>query len=194
MPFADTDRGSSQYHPAGYLNYSVATIDTLDTRNGIYSKAGYNMTDKDSRWWCLFTPGEGLFYQKYPDATTFKDWLHIFRYAETLLNLSECYYNTNQPGKAIAALKEVRRRSISADADPIDIDALSGDALKEAIYLERRAELVGEAIRATDIKRRCETFVKKKGTAAEFSCDPNSSGYTWPIPTVETANNKAIVE
>ena len=131
---------------------------------------------------------------KFTDKTTYLDWVPIYRYAETLLNLSECYYNTNQPGKAIAALKEVRRRSISADADPIDIDALSGDALKEAIYLERRAELVGEAIRATDIKRRCETFVKKKGTAAEFSCDPNSSGYTWPIPTVETANNKAIVE
>lgn len=196
FPFASSNKGGGSQSAACYF-YATGNSLVLDRTSGIHSALypNYNLAADARVSGLIATANSGQdVLTKFTDKTTYLDWVPIYRYAETLLNLSECYYNTNQPGKAIAALKEVRRRSISADADPIDIDALSGDALKEAIYLERRAELVGEAIRATDIKRRCETFVKKKGTAAEFSCDPNSSGYTWPIPTVETANNKAIVE
>lgn len=198
MPFADTDRGSSQYHPAGYLNYSVATIDTLDTRNGIYSKPGYNMTDKDSRWWCLFTPGAGLFYQKYPDATTFKDWLHIFRYAETLLNLAECYVakgGADNEAKAIACLKQVRERSIKPEDDVLNIASLSGAALKEAVYNERRIEFLGEGMRGIDIWRRAEDFVHTKNGSKEtfvIATPSDRSTYCWFVPQYELSINTAV--
>lgn len=195
MPFADTDRGSSQYHPAGYLNYSVATIDTLDTRNGIYSKVGYNLTDKDSRWWCLFTPGAGLFYQKYPDATTFKDWLHIFRYAETLLNLAECYVAKGDEAKAIECLKQVRERSIKPEDDVIDVTSLSGAALKEAVYNERRLEFLGEGMRGIDIWRRAENFVHSKNGSKEtyvIATPADRSTYCWFVPQYELSINTAV--
>lgn len=198
MPFADTDRGSNQYHPASYVNYSVATIDTLDTRNGIYSKAGYNLLDKDSRWWCLFdepAPGTGKFYQKYADATTFKDWLHIFRYAETLLNLAECYSAKGDDANAIACLKEVRERSIAPADDVIDVTSLSGAALQEAIYNERRLEFLGEGMRGIDIWRRAADFVHSKPGSKEtyvIATPSNRSTYCWFVPQYEVSINTAV--
>ena len=109
-----------------------------------------------------------------------------------MLNLAECYANIGAEAKAKAALEQVRRRSLSASDDPLNISSLTGDALKNAIYLERRSEFVGEAIRAVDIHRRAENFVKRKATSGEFTVTPTTNGYIWPIPTVERANNKAI--
>ena len=196
FPFESSNKGGGSQSAACYF-YATGNSLVLDRESGIHSDLypNYNLA-ADARVGSLIaTAASGQdVLTKFTDKTTYLDWVPIFRYAETLLNLSECYYQTGDEAKAIAALTSVRRRAIAAADDPLTLSTLSSEALKEAIYLERRAELVGEAIRALDIKRRCETFVKKKGTPAEFTCEPASSGYTWPIPTVETANNKDIVE
>lgn len=98
---------------------------------------------------------------KFTDVATKLDWVPIFRYAETLLDLAECYANTTGgEGTAKELLKRVRYRSLPEDVDPLDIDALSGDGLKEAIYNEKRLEFIGEGIRGIDIIRRGENFVQ----------------------------------
>ena len=66
----------------------------------------------------------------------------------------------------------------------MDIDALSGDDLKTAIYNERRLEFIGEGMRSIDILRRGEDFIK-----GDKVTTPQSSGYIWPIPQIETLIN-----
>ena len=116
----------------------------------------------------------------------------IFRYAETLLDLAECYAN-KAGGEAMAKslLKQVRGRSVDAATDPLNIDNLSGDALKEAIYNEKRLEFIGEGIRGIDIMRRGEHFIKV-GENETINVGPSDEKYTWPIPQVELLLNKDI--
>lgn len=76
----------------------------------------------------------------------------------------------------------------------IDISSLTGEALKTAIYNERRAEFIGEGIRSLDIHRRGEDFIKQGGTVKEIHITPATNGYIWPIPTIESSANKLIEE
>jgi tetratricopeptide (TPR) repeat protein len=159
------------------------------------SKVGYG-NEKDARIAGLTTlPEGGAFLTKYT-STTYEDWLPVFRYAEVLLNLSESYYNKGNYAEALSLLKRVRSRSLSPADDELSLDGLTGDALREAIYNERRLEFLGEGIRAFDILRRGETFVKQQGTVYELIVTPSAgiNGYIWPIPRVERAQNKLIVD
>lgn len=129
---------------------------------------------------------------KFPDYTTGLDWVPVFRYAETLLNLAEAYYNTGDETKAAELLLKVRRRSIAAADDALEERTLTGETLCEAIYNERRLEFLGEALRSLDIHRRAQTYVKQQGTASEIVCAPEDYGYIWPIPEAETEHNSLI--
>ena len=84
--------------------------------------------------------------------------------------------------------------SLPENADILDLHTLSGSSLLQAIYLEKRSEFIGEAIRPLDIHRRAENYVKRKGTSSEFTITPSTNGYVWPIPTVERANNHLITD
>lgn len=187
LPMADTNIPNTQQSLAEY--YYDGKIMLIDTKNGIMSKANYSLSaDKRIE---AFKGSTGLLL-KFTDAKTKLQWVPIFRYAETLLDLAECY--ANQPdGEASARemLKQVRRRSIAADVDPLNIDALSGDALKEAIYNERRIEFIGEGIRGIDIMRRGATFTKV-GANETIEVKPTDEKYTWPIPQVELLINQDI--
>lgn len=190
LPMSSTNHPDNQF-ALGYFYYDGTSI-VLDKQSNIMSIPGYGLSE-DAR---ISGLTDGVILKKFIDGVTFDDWVPLFRYAETLLDLSECYYNNNEPGKARAALLEVRRRSVPASADPIDIANLSGDALKTAIYNEKRAEFVGEAIRPFDQRRRAETIVKQKGTVGELSVGPElkTNGYIWPIPQSERSQNKLITD
>lgn len=176
-----------------YFFYKGTSL-VVDNTSGIHSPLYPNYNLKaDARISSLQASANGyIISTKFTDGQTYLDWVPVFRYAETLLNLAECYANSSNEAKARTALEQVRHRSISASDDPLNISSLTGDALKNAIYLERRSEFIGEAIRAIDIHRRAENFVKRKSTSSEFTVTPTTNGYIWPIPTVERANNKAI--
>lgn len=182
LPMATNNTPNTQQGLAEY--YSDKEIIIVDDANGIMSKANYSLQD-DAR--SAFKNDQKLLV-KFTDVATKLDWVPIFRYAETLLNLAECYANTTGgESKAKDLLKEVRHRSIQASSDPLDIDALSGDDLKEAIYNEKRLEFIGEGMRGIDILRRGENFVQGTKTTT-----PQNSGYVWPIPQAEQLINKDL--
>jgi hypothetical protein len=193
FPQSSTDYGGGHQQSVSYFLGNGKSL-VLDRTSGIHSSLypNYNL-DADERVSQLVYK-LGQYIIKYTDDTYYMDWVIIFRYAEVKLNLAESYYNDGQEAAARQELSDVRRRSISEADDPIDTGSLSGDALKQAIYLERRAEFVGEAIRAIDIKRRGENFVKQKGTPSEKTITPATEGYTWPVPASERTNNSLIVD
>jgi hypothetical protein len=141
---------------------------------GILSEAAYSL-EGDARIanFVEWNASKGFYLLAKYIASQKLDWVPVFRYAETLLNLAECYAAKGVASEvqAQALLKQVRRRAI-AEADDIikdaNMDALSGDDLKNAIYKERRLELIGEGIRGIDIVRRGETC-PAKGSGAQYA-------------------------
>lgn len=179
LPMSTNNTPNTQQGLAEY--YTDDKIIIIDTSNGIMSKPNYSLNiDKRMQF-----KDASKRLTKFTDVRTKLDWIPIFRYAETLLNFAECYANiAGGEAKAKDYLKQVRHRSIDASADPLDIDALSGDDLKTAIYNERRLEFIGEGMRSIDILRRGEDFIK-----GDKVTTPQSSGYIWPIPQIETLIN-----
>lgn len=187
LPMADTNVPNTQQAVAEY--YNDGKIMLIDTDHGIMSKPNYSLA-KDKRI-SSFKSSDGKLL-KFTDAKTKLQWVPIFRYAETLLNLAECYaHKTGGESTAKSLLKNVRNRSIVASDDSLKIDALSGDALKDAIYNEKRLEFIGEGLRGIDIMRRGENFVKI-GNNETITVTPSNNGYTWPIPQIETSINQDI--
>lgn len=183
LPMATTNTPNTQQSLPEY--YAAKTIIMqINNKTGIMSMPYYNLAaDQRSGF-----KGNQDRLTKYTDTASKLDWAPIFRYAETLLNLAECYVNT--PGRendAKTCIKQVRARAIPAGKDNLDVDALSNDALKTAVYNEKRLEFIGEAIRGIDIIRRGESF--KNGTVG-----PNDNGYIWPIPQTEQLLNPDIIK
>ena len=183
LPQSTNDRPNTQRSCNEF--YSRGNICVIDKKNGVMSKAEYSLaTDKrviafdDNGRLAKWDEGERL------------QWLPIFRYAETLLNLAECYVESGTADKARAALTEVRRRAISAADDQLNIEALSANALLEAISNEKRLEFIGEGLRGIEISRKGETYIK--GT--EVNVAPGTSNYIWPIPQAERVNNSQLNE
>ena len=191
IAFASTNLPDGQYAcPYFYLGGRSCV---LDKASGIVSIKGYGEA-KDARI-INFTNlnAGGRCLTKYPTAD-FSDWLPVFRYAETLLNLAECYANKGDDEKARTLLLQVRRRSLAAADDPLKVEGMTGTALKTAIYNEKRLELLGEGVRGFDLRRRVEDIVKQPGTVYEIVTKPSSgtSAYIWDIPQTERSNNNLI--
>lgn len=126
---------------------------------------------------------------KFTDASTFMEWLPIFRYAETLLNLAECYAQTGQTSLAQDCLAAVRRRAIADEADSLNISGLTGEALLTAIENEKRLEFIGEGMRGIELLRKGQTIEKP---SIDLIVTPDDNHYTWPYPETETTVNTAI--
>jgi len=179
------DRGSIQQAPSGY--YYNEQICLVDTEHGIMSKPGYALdTDKRKQLFIGGTSGKKLI--KWDDSSTRLQWIPVFRYAETLLNLAECYAQTGEASKAQTALAAVRSRAIPS-GDVLTVSSLTGNTLLTAIENEKRVEFLGEGLRGIEIIRKGQTFTKFGG---EIVSDPNHTGYVWPIPNIETLVNGAI--
>lgn len=186
FPFGESNRATLA------SNYYAGTSYVIDYYCGIVSYPLYSQP-ADARISAFI--GERASQHillKFPDYTTGLDWTPVFRYAETLLNMAEAYWNLGDESRAAALLMQVRRRSIAAEDDALREADLTGDTLRDAIYNERRLEFLGEALRSLDIHRRAETYVKQKGTSAQIVCGPNDFGYIWPIPATEIEHNNLI--
>lgn len=195
FPMSVSDNGGGMQVSVPYFYYSGNSV-VVDATSGIHSPLypAYDLAD-DARISELEKgPESKRILTKYTDGSNYQDWVLIFRYAETLLDLAECYAHEGEENQALACLKEVRRRSVPENVDVLDLSSLHGENLLQAIYLEKRSEFVGEAIRAIDIHRRAEDYVKRKATSSEFTITPSTNGYIWPIPTVERANNHLITD
>ena len=189
---SETNRGSRQSAPAYYFYDGTRFV--IDYTSGILSKAEYSITNDARVKELTGKVGTQPISTKFKDSQNYLDWTPVFRYAEVLLNLAESYYQNGDEPSARKYLNEVRRRSVKESDDVIDISSLTGEALKTAIYNERRAEFIGEGIRSLDIHRRGEDFIKQGGTVKEIHITPATNGYIWPIPTIESSANKLIEE
>ena len=200
MPFTDSERGGG--NPAGYISSGVGYIDTINTRTGIVSLPEYHLATDTRTQFIKVDPASGreTWYEKYDENNVRLEWVHIFRYAETLLNLAESYYNIGQETKAADLLYQVRVRSIPT-GDVVDVRTLTGDALKTYIYNERRAEFMGEGIRGLDIARRAENFVHPAATRTNGKWDTvivatpdDKASYCWALPAFEVLVNTSAAE
>lgn len=193
LPMSTQDNPNTQMSAAEYF-CAKATVCWLDLEGGIMSQPGYFLA-KDQRIAKLVTEPDNNGYRysmKFVDYGQKLDWLPLMRYAETKLNLAECYvHKSDGTAQARANLKEVRSRSISPADDVFSVDDLSGGNLTTAIYNERRLEFICEGMRGIDIIRRGETFVKENSSIS-ISIAPSNEYYTWPITDSEKTYNKAI--
>jgi hypothetical protein len=88
--------------------------------------------------------------------------IKVIRAAEVQLNKAEALANMNQDGPALAALDLVRAQRYVAPAG-----GETGQALKDAIQLERRLELAYQGHRFFDIKRHGEAI--QRTNAGQFA-------------------------
>ena len=155
------------------------------------------MSESDKRTNFLYTDERGYMYcEKYNERSTRYEWIPVFRYAEILLNLAECYYNTGNESKAIECVKQVRTRSISEDKDPLVTYKETGDALWTVIDNERRWEFMAEGIRGYDISRRAEDYHHPltDGSWTVVATPSDKTTYCWSFPLYETTVNTALSE
>lgn len=191
MTIQPGDTPNTQMSCAEYFSKD-ATVCWLNTESGILADAAYSLA-ADKRISDLISEpdGNGYYYSlKFPDKAQKLDWVPVMRYAETLLNLAECYANKSDATNARAALKQVRSRAIPS-GDTVNLDAMNSSDLLAAVIKERRLEFICEGIRGVDIIRRGENFVKKVGVL-DLNVAPNDNYYFWPIPASEINYNKTI--
>lgn len=78
------------------------------------------------------------------------DWA-VLRLADVILMLAEVKAELGKNPEAVTLVNQIRQRAFGNSAH--DIGALSGSALKDAIFQERKLELVGEGTRRWDMIR-----------------------------------------
>ena len=109
------------------------------------------------------------------------DW-PILRMADVILMLAEAKAELNKSAEAVALVNQIRERAFG-DATH-DIGALSGDALKDAVFQERKLELLGEGTIRWDMIRSGkfqERAMAIKQEMAAMVNDLSSQGYhTFP--------------
>jgi len=109
----------------------------------------------------------------------------IMRYADAILLRAEAYANLGKDDQAISALNEVRERAQA----PLYPNGSADGNLKDAIFLERSKELMGEGSRYFDLVR-TRRILSKEWTDNPLTADKfNRGGWTWPIDVSALINN-----
>jgi starch-binding outer membrane protein, SusD/RagB family len=152
-------------------------------------------------------PGDSIPYiNKYWDpnyAATGKSEANanILRFAEVLLIHSEAENELNGPTeKAYASLNKIRKRAGLDDLTP----GLTKDQFREAVYLDRRLELVGEYQRFFDLIRQTGSEVTGVGPEGRGTLIKNlhavgktnaaARHYLFPIPQFEIERNRKLTQ
>jgi hypothetical protein len=101
-----------------------------------------------------------------------------------------------QAGKESLAMDDLNALRTARILNYITPTPLTGTALLDAIYLERRKELFAEGHRWFDLKRTTRTINRIAGDAplasTPLSLAASSRAWNWPIPTVEINSNPNI--
>lgn len=126
--------------------------------------------------------------EKYPDVSGF-DNTKVIRLAELYLIRAEARaeIGTNETG-AQQDLDMVRQRGLASAPNNADM----GQALKDAIQLERRLELCFEGQRLWDLMRKKQDIVRNQCTAATCTINYGDDTVIMPIPQLETDANPNI--
>lgn len=107
----------------------------------------------------------------------------IMRYSDAILLRAEALANLGEVEEAATVLNVVRKR-----ANAIEFSASDGN-IKDAIFLERAKELMGEGSRYFDLVR-TRRVLSKEWTDNPLTADKFSrGGWTWPIDASALTNN-----
>ena len=185
----------------------------------IYIKPGSDPTqpglDEYSRTSESSSP-TGYYWRKYFDPSALANYqsgnnLHLFRYAEILLDYAEAKNALGQMdatvwGQTIGAL-----RTRAGFTDPNALNYPGNAAMTAIIRRERRVELAMEGLRTDDLRRwkLASTVMNGYAHGAQFSGDPSTDNgyiraqkrsfnpardYLWAIPQNELNLDKALTQ
>ncbi len=144
-------------------------------------------------------PGGVTAFIKYPhDNPNFTqrgmNQMKVFRASEMYLIRAEAYAESGQDGQANADLDALR----SARIDGYSHTNLSGNDLLNAIFDERRKEMVLESSHWFDLRRRGAGFQRtpQNGTGPfdNLVIEPDNYRWVWPIPQSEMDANRLMVQ
>ncbi len=129
---------------------------------------------------------------KYKKVSPSVDYVPAIRYSEILLNYAEASASTGNVALAVQLLQAVRHRSDETYA--FSAENLAAGQIISTIAKEKRIELLGEGLRASDILRKLETFPSKPTLSSmnPISVSPNDDNYIFPIPNSEIQTNSLI--
>lgn len=189
MTASDTPSGVSlaETYYANRIDYVLN-----NTATGIINDADWRETDRRRNFVAYNTTIGEYTLSKFRRVSPSIDYVPAIRYSEVLLNYAEAAASTGNLSLAVELLKAVRQRS---DVDYEFSDAaLSAGQILTTIAKEKRIELLGEGLRATDILRKLETFPEKPTLSSmnPVAVGPNDNNYVFPIPNTEILTNSLI--
>ncbi|WP_343704605.1 RagB/SusD family nutrient uptake outer membrane protein [Chitinophaga sp.] len=154
-----------------------------DARFSLWFDDPYSLLNPQSSMFLKYIPSD-------PGVRSFDFNIMFFRYGGVLLLQAEALAELGgKDVEAIGLLNEIRRRA-SAE----EYTGSGGDELKDAIFMERTKELMGEGQRWTDLVRtgrvmdmnECENYL----TQDQF----DRRAWTWPIPVGAIRTNPLLVQ
>lgn len=194
-------------------------ITASNTTKIIYIKPG---TDPVQPGLDEYSPGSqsasatGYYWRKYFDPTALSSFvsgnnLHVFRYAEVLLNYAEAKNSLGQMDATIWSKTIGALRARAGFTDPAALAYPGAGDLTTVIRRERRAELAMEGLRTDDIRRWkvAETTMNGYAHGAKFAADQSTDNgyirtqqrrfnpqrdYLWAIPSGEISLNKNLTQ
>lgn len=193
IPFANSTTETPPTQSALAFNYLTQPILFLTTA-GIASNPALNSTADARAGLIGINAAKQKVLRKFTTTTApFKDYVHVIRYAEILLNYAEAAAYLENSELAINLLKAVRNRSNPTYVFA-DEEIKSKESLIYSIMTERRIELLGEGFRLADLQRKVQTIPAKVGSIGTAPLVlPTASNYIWPIPSGEISTNKLMV-
>src|SRR5699024_6955197 len=199
---------SANYGVSSHTLISQWTMHEPYIHVGLYGGFGSEITPKEEMLDKLFPPGvpdkrfEYWFDDPYstenPQSAMFLKFASVedaqsrdfdanyifFRYAGLLLLRAEAMAKLNKPNEAIALLNEIRKR-----AGTPDYSGGGGQDLKDAIFMERRKELIGEGWLWYDLVRTKRVLDPNETTNNLSEDDFERGAWTWPIPSSAINDN-----
>lgn len=155
---------------------------------GILGDAQWRTTDK--RRDLTRTVSGKQYFKKYAKPSPFLDYIPVIRYSEVLLNYAEAAAKTGNLTLSANLLKAVHQRS---NASYVFAPAVLSDPnqLIDAIWKERRIELLGEGFRGPDLLRNLQTLPAKGDSKLQTpAVTPSDANYIFPPANTELATNK----
>jgi len=130
------------------------------------------------------------YFKKYAKPSPFLDYIPVIRYAEVLLNYAEASAKVGNLDLAKALLQAVHSRSDASFVFP-EATFSSASGLINAIWKERRIELLGEGFRSNDLQRNLLPIPAKGDSNLQAPEVPvTADNYIFPAANTELATNK----
>ncbi|MCF8231040.1 MAG: RagB/SusD family nutrient uptake outer membrane protein [Bacteroidales bacterium] len=181
--------------PAG-VEMMLPTDDLLDTfEEGDYRK---EVTFFSSYWQYDFEPHVWKYWDQdaYDADETGQSGANfkLMRYAEVLLIYAEALNEVNggPTQQAYDAVNRIRERARNGNEDVLpDLEGLGYEEFRQAVWKEKRCELVNEGQRWFDLKR-TGRLIERVNEAKGDKANPQEYNYKFPIPQRERDLNPEL--